>query len=96
MLSEWDGADVMVSKRVHIGPVFVTPKFINVLRTHGWHRQPWFGVRNQKTESLYFGSWEVPGLLAANLDSDTWYQDTVIALKERYPDHPYIAGLSIS
>jgi hypothetical protein len=76
----------MVSNRVfqHVG--IVTPKFINVLRAHGLHRQPWFGLRNQKTEAFSFGCRSLPGVSAQNLDNDSWYDETVVALKQKFPD----------
>lgn len=89
IMSEWDGSDVMHGKRLYAHGTIVTPKFINVLREHGWHRQPWYGRQNRKTEALYLGDRAVPGLSACNIDSDTWYEDTVAALREKYPERKW-------
>lgn len=86
MLSEWDGSDLMRPKRVYSHAMIVTPKFINVLRGHGLHRQLWYGLRNQITEAIYFGNRAVPGVSAQNLDSDTWYEDTLVAINEKFPE----------
>lgn len=90
IMSAWDGSDVMHGKRIYAYSTIVTPKVINLLREHGWHRQPWYGLHNRKTEALYLGDRAIPGVSAQNIDSDTWYEDTVSALKKQYPDHPYI------
>lgn len=81
----WDGSDVVRIGNFYSNAICVNRKVINILRNHGFHRQPWYGRQNRKTEALTFGSRAVPGISAIIIDSDTWYEDTIAALKEKFP-----------
>lgn len=87
----WDGSDVVKIKFGNYDSdiLCLNPAAINVLRKHGFHRQPWYGRQNRKSEALTIGNWLAPGLSARNLDSDNWYEDTLAALREKYPEREW-------
>lgn len=92
----WDGSDIVRIRNHWQHIMFFNRKVIDVFRKNGWHHQIGYGENGKPYDSISFGGATSPGITVQNLDSDTWYEDTVTTLKEKYPDHPYITKLSIS
>ena len=82
----WDGSDIVKIKHINSNAICLNRNVIDILRSHGYHRQPWYGRCGRKTEALFFGSRPVPGVSAKNIDSDAWYENTIASLQERFPE----------
>ncbi|MES2922402.1 MAG: hypothetical protein V4819_12690 [Verrucomicrobiota bacterium] len=78
--SDWDGSDVVTISHLP-GMICVNKKVVNLFRKHGWHHQPIPGRGSQNYEAMGLGSYKVPGIGIRNIDSDTWYDDTVAACR---------------
>ena len=77
----WDGSDVVRIRNHWQHIFFVNRKVIDVFRKNNWHHQIAYGTQNRKYESLSFGGRMQPGLTIANIDSENWYEELVMALK---------------
>lgn len=83
----WDGSDIVRIRNHWQHIMFFNRKVIDVFREHGWHHQIAYGENGKPYNSISFGGATSPGITIQNLDSDTWYEDTVAALKKKYPSH---------
>ena len=82
----WDGSDVVCLRDIYQFWICCNRKVVDLFRKRGWHHQIAYGRNNRKYESLQFGGNPVPGVGVRNIDGDTWYEDTMAATKEKYPD----------
>ncbi len=92
----WDGSDVVCLRNVYQFWICCNRRVVDLFRKRGWHHQIAYGRNNRRFESLSFGDNPVPGVGVRNIDSDTWYDDTVFALREKYPQDAEIllAGIA--
>ena len=85
----WDGSDLVNLRNVYPQWICVNRKVVDLFRKRGWQHQIAVGRQNRKFESLIFGGNPVPGITVRNIDSDTWYEDTLAALREKFPDREW-------
>lgn len=87
----WDGSDIVYIRNhscwKHI--MFFNRKVIEVFRKNGWHHYIAYGTKGRMYDAIGFGGATSPGVSVQNIDSDTWFEDTVEALKRKYPDQHY-------
>lgn len=86
----WDGSDIVRIRNHWQHIMFFNRKVIDVFRENGWHHQIAYGENGKPYDSISFGGATSPGITVQNIDSDTWYEDTITALKDKYPDYPHI------
>lgn len=82
--STWDGADVVGVERLP-GLILVNRRVIDLFRKNGWHHNFKKGRWNKKYDAVQFGDYVSPGISVRNIDSDAWYEDTLVALREKFP-----------
>lgn len=86
--STWDGADVVGVEHLP-GLILVNRKVIELFRKKGWHHNVKKGRWNKKYDAVQFGDYVSPGIGVRNIDRDTWYEDTLAALREKYPEREW-------
>lgn len=85
----WDGSDIVRIRNHWQHIMFFNRKVIDLFRKNGWHHQIAYGSNGRRYESIGFGGAMAPGIAARNIDSDTWYEDTLAALREKYPEREW-------
>ena len=84
--ASWDGSDVVGLRNVYPFWICCNRKVEDLFRSRGWHHLIAHGRQNRKYESLQFGGNPVPGVGVRNIDSTNWYDETLAAMREKYPD----------
>jgi len=85
----WDGSDIVRIRNHWQHIMFFNRKVIDLFRMNGWHHQIAYGENAKPYESVAFGGAMAPGMGIYNIDSDTWYEDTLAELREKYPEREW-------
>lgn len=82
----WDGSDIVRIRNHWQHIIFFNRKVVDLFRINGWHHQIAYGQNGKRYESINFGGVIAPGVSVRNIDSDNWYEDTLAALREKWPE----------
>ena len=85
----WDGSDIVRIRNHWQHIMFFNRKVIDVFKENGWHHQIEYGKNGKPYDSISFGGATSPGITVQNIDSDTWYESTLAALHEKYPEREW-------
>ena len=88
----WDGSDIVRIRNHWQHIMFLNRKVIDVFRENGWHHQIEYGRNGKPYDSISFGGAMSPGITVPNIDSDTWYEDTLEALRQKYRNYPSLGA----
>ncbi len=81
----WDGSDVVHPRQLPYCLLF-SRRMIDLFRANNWHHDIVKARRGDNWDHVAFGNDRFPGKQVRDIDSDSWYEETLAVLKERFPD----------